>query len=402
MTSHVIVVNSIDREWGYGSTFNYTFNFNNGGISGNLISSIKNIKGFYIESIIMPNIFIDIFSVHGCKKLGLLPSLNGDINTNNLSFSRISDLRYIVVEIRELRGNISGSHNINNKASAVFMFDTLIPKLSHSNLQTTSYQDSSEIKYYTNSHLKNRGEGIMSDTNHDYIVLKNISREPTMYIKDMLSSINIKFFSPNGKNLTLMNDILSIKSIGSTRVQASGMSNVGTKTFTTNVVLREGLYVDRTDGLLVDDNTYVINKSSNTYTLNRDLSNTIVTDTYFESRKIEITSSEYFSSEEYKIGDTLVFKKLASKTESLSIIPDNELITFLERGGGHTIVGLRKGSGTGTLYNIIEILPLISIDLLSGVETTNFFGLEGTTFYNMSGTIINRDNQNVVSINIKN
>ena len=400
MASNIIVVNSIDREWGYGTAFNYTFNFNNGGVSGNLYDSIKNIKEFYIESIVMPNIFIDIFSVHGCKKLGLLPSLNGDINTNNLSFPRISDLRYIVVEIRELSGNISGSHHINNKASAVFMFDTMIPKMSHSNLQTTTYQDSSHIKHHTNSHLKNRGEGIMYDTNHDYIVLKNISGESTMYGKDILSSINLTFFRPDGKKLSLMNDILSIKSIGSTRVQASGMSNFGTNIFTTSVLLQEGLYIDRTNGLLLDDNTYIINKSDNNYTLNRDLSDNIVTDTYFESRKIEITSCEYFSSEEYKIGDTLVFKKLASKTGTLSIIPDKELITFLERVEGHTIVGLRKESGT--LYNIIEILPQISIDLLSGVETAHFFGLEGTTFYNMTGNIINRDNQNVVSINIKN
>lgn len=392
MTSNVIIVNSIDRERNT-STFNYRFNFGTNSISGNLQKSFKNVKEFYIESIILPNIFIDIFSVHGCKKLGMLPSLNGDITTQNLSFPRISDLRYIVVNIEELNGNISGSHNINNKASAVFMFDTTIPKLSHSNRITTDYLDSSNIKMYMNSQFLNVGEGIMTNTNHDYIILKNISCEPTFVMKDMVSSINLNFFKPDGGKLTLMNDTLSIKTIGSTRISATSMSNLATASFTTETVLREGLYVDRTNSLVEDQNTYILNKVSTDYTLNRNLSGTITDNTFFESRKIEITCNEYFSSEEYKIGDTLVFKRVVST--------NTELGSFLEKSDGHTIVGLRKESSTTTLYNIIEILPNITINTSTGVETENFFNLEGNNI-SVTGDIINRDNQNFVSINIKN
>ena len=323
----------------------------------------------------------------------MLPSLNGDITTQNLSFPRISDLRYIVVNIEELNGNISGSHNINNKASAVFMFDTIIPKLSHSNRITTDYLDSSNIKMYMNSQFLNVGEGIMTNTNHDYIILKNISSEPTFVMKDMISSININFFKPDGGKLTLMNDILSIKTIGSTRIQATSMSNLAAASFTTATVLREGLYVDRTYSLLEDQNTYVLTKVSNNYTLNRNLSSAIIDNTFFESRKIEITCNEYFSSEEYKIGDTLVFRGVVST--------NSELVSFLERLGGHTIVGLRKESSTTTLYNIVEILPNIAINTSNGVETEHFYNLEGNTIV-VTGDIINRDNQNFVSINIKN
>ena len=119
----------------------------------------------------------------------------------------------------------------------------------------------------------------------------------------------------------------------------------------------------------------------------------------FESRKIEIICKTYFSSEEYKIGDTLILRNL----DSINVGKD--LTTFLERPLGHTIVSLRRQEENTTLYNIIEILPQIVIDKSSGLETIHFFGLEtdvDDSFKTMSGNIMNRDNQNFISINIKN
>ena len=399
MTNNVIILNSIDRDWDNSSAFSYKFTFNSGGISGNLYQSLKNIKEFYIESIVVPNIFIDICSVHASKKLGLLPSINADINLPTLSFPRITDLKYLVVNIDELTGNISGSHSINNKATAMFMYDTTIPKMSHSNLTASSYLDSSRVKMYKDSHFQNRGEEIIYNTNHDYVVLKNVSTEPTFYVKDILGSVGIHFFRPDGEKLSLLNDILTIESIGSTKIKATSMTSPTVSGFTTSTVLKEGLYIDISSDKLVDNNTYILTKSSTAYTLNRSLSSSIEDNTFFESRKIEIICKTYFSSEEYKIGDTLILRNL----DSINVGKD--LTTFLERPLGHTIVSLRRQEENTTLYNIIEILPQIVIDKSSGLETIHFFGLEtdvDDSFKTMSGNIMNRDNQNFISINIKN
>ena len=113
----------------------------------------------------------------------------------------------------------------------------------------------------------------------------------------------------------------------------------------------------------------------------------------FESRKIEIECEEYFSSEEYKIGDTLLFKNISGV--------NNNIVSFLERVEGHTIVSMRKSNSSSTFYNIIEILPDISVDLKTGEETVNYFELNEGNNKDISGKLINRDNQHLISINIE-
>ena len=96
-----------------------------------------------------------------------------------------------------------------------------------------------------------------------------------------------------------------------------------------------------------EDNIFVIKKISDTnYELNRFPGQNCVAqiiDLNFKTKKIEIECDEYFSSEEYRIGDIMLFKNISGVTQLLS--------SFLNRKQGHSIVGLGKSDESSTFYN---------------------------------------------------
>ena len=83
-------------------------------------------------------------------------------------------------------------------------------------------------------------------------------------------------------------------------------------------------------------------------------------------------------------------------------IPDN-LLSFLERSEGHTIISLYNSddssSKNNTLYNTIEILPKLNIN--NGLVATDFFDRQGNTI-SVTGTlkILNLNNQHLINMKI--
>ena len=213
----------------------------------------------------------------------------------------------------------------------------------------------------------------------------------------MLSKNNISkdednqhFYINTRRTLQLLNDSLTLKNIKSSTFEIS-VSIDGSKITYTGSQLRTGLYIKNGTGD-VNDNSVIIKKKSNIYTLNKSTDLKGTTDIIFESRKIEIECNEYFSSEEYKKGDTIIFKNIKN-------LP-SDLTAFLERKKGHTIVSLGRTNENTTLYNIIEILTDINIDLKTGEEIIINFGL-GNTGIDTTGNLINRDNQHLITVDIE-
>jgi len=472
MSSNVIILNSIDRIK-EDTTFDYTFNFGDkrNDRRGVLYKSVDNVSEFHIEYIVIPNLFINVKELHAVQQLGMLPFKNEDMNHSNFSFPKLSDLKYINVHVNELNGNVIGSSN--KKSSSMFIIDNIIPKSSTASLVNNYYLDESVIKVHKRTGLKNIGESIM-DEPHTYLVLKNVSSEPTLFKKNILSSINLKFYKPNGESIKLLNDKLTIKNVFSTAVSPFirsvyidgnefifGGERVLNSTVsgfeTDSSFLREGLFMaPRLFNALSDKNpinVFIKETTSipgdvfgefytaryNRLLVNDDDLPPQPTDGYdaglnhleFQSKLIEITCGEYFSSEEYKIGDTIHFKDIVIPESPGDYKKYPQLTKFLSRDEGHTIIGLSRDNihhwrpyalFQTTLYNIIQILPKTNIDLIQGYETVDFFDLQelrqvanpelfhfGTNDVectnierDLSGYILNNDLQNLVSINVKN
>ena len=478
MSSKVVVLNSIDRIK-EDTTFDYTFNFGDkrDDRRGVLYKAVDNVTEFHIEYIVIPNLFINVKEVHAVQQLGMLPFKNEDLNHSNFSFPKLSDLKYINVHVNELNGNVIGSSN--QKSSSMFIIDNIIPKSSTASLVQNYYLDESVIKVHKRTVLKNKGESIM-DEPHTYLVLKNVSSEPTLFKKNILSSINLKFYKPNGESIKLLHDKLTIKNVFSTAIapyvnslfDESGnelvdglfkrILNSTVSGFETNSVnLREGLFlgprvvsVFETDtdknpiNVFIKETTSIPGDNSGEFYTARynrllvkdDGLPTQPTDLYdilfhqieFHSKLIEITCNEYFSCEEYKIGDTIHFKDIAIPESPGDYNKYPQLNKFLSRDEGHTIIGLSRDPVHNrrpyrfyqtTLYNIIQILPKTNMDFSRGFESVDFFGLQelrqvdnpdvihinGTNDVesshikrDLSGYILNDDLQNLVSINVKN
>jgi len=471
MSSKVVVLNSIDRIK-EDTTFDYTFNFGDkrDDRRGVLYKAVDNVTEFHIEYIVIPNLFINVKEVHAVQQLGMLPFKNEDLNHSNFSFPKLSDLKYINVHVNELNGNVIGSSN--KKSSSMFIIDNIIPKSSTASLVKNYYLDESVIKVHKRTGLKNIGESIM-DEPHTYLVLKNVSSEPTLFKKNILSSINLKFYKPNGESIKLLNDKLTIRNVFSTAVSPfirsvyidgnefiSGGERVLNSTVsgfeTDSMTLREGLFMAPRFFYALSDknpNNVFIKETTSipgdvfgefyTAKYNRLLRNDDdlppqPTDEYdpgehleFHSKLIEITCGEYFSCEEYKIGDIIHFKDIVIPESPGDYKKYPQLTKFLSRDEGHTIIGLSRSLIHNwrpyalfqtTLYNIIQILPKTTMDLIQGSETVDFFGLQelrqvanpelfhfGTNDVecthierDLSGYILNNDLQNLVSINVKN
>lgn len=396
---NTVIIDSIDRNWILGDkTFEYTFRFSNdyNESLGVLNKKFKNVSSFYIEYLIVPNIFIDIDNVHCIKKLGLIPESNEEIVPNNIIFSRISDLKYIVVNVDEIEHNVNGTNNVINKSTCIFLYDNVIPRSTLSNRESNSYLDNSNIKMFTNSNLLDHGEGIFLDNKHEFILFKNISENKIQINNNLhINNIQISLHNPNGEKLKLMNDSLTIKNIGSIRFSQS--VNINNSTITSNDNrITTGLYIDNDDTILNNNNTFIYRKTNNIYTLNKTTKGIGANKTIiFESRKIFIECNEFFSSEEYKLGDTIILKNI--NKENI----DNNLSSFLERNKGHIIVSMRKTNVNSTLYNIIEILPDITIDLDTGNENIEFYNLNNGNDITITGNLINKDNQHLISIDIE-
>lgn len=408
-TSYTLVIDSKDRNWLANET-NFNFNFkmeNNSNINSNrlgiLEKSYKNIASITINTIVIPNFFINIDDIHCAKGLGLLLNYNGELASRNITFPRLSDLKYIVVKIGEYKSNINGSNNFINNSSGIFIVDYSIPKTYNNSIDNSySLNTDNNIERYTSSNLLNIGESHLKNVISDSLVYKNISVSKEFITnKDLISNFNFTFYKPDGSELKLKDDKLTLASIISTEKSISCTFNNNSNSITTNAdsYIRNGLYLNNTHSAYFKINTFIIEKTaSNTFTMNNNsLQSGSSTTMTLESRKLEIKVNEYFSNEEYRIGDRILFKNIGIGTNI-------ELKNFLERNEGHTIISLYNINSSNVIstnpdyYNVIEILP--KLNNINGNLTYNYFNTKDTNINFTSGNIINLDNQILINLDI--
>lgn len=409
-TSYTLAIDSKDRNWIANET-NFNFNFkmeNNSNINSNglgvLDKAYKNISSICINTIVIPNFFINIDDIHCAKSLGLLLNSNGELSSRNINFTRLSDLKYIIVKMNEYKSNINGSNNLINNSSGIFIVDYSLPK-TYNNSIDTSYELNTDknIESYTSSNLLNVGESHLKNVILDNLIYKNISvSKEFIKNKDLLSNFNFTFYKPDGSELKLKNDKLTLSSIISTEKSRTCTFDNNSNSITTNddSYIRKGLYLNNTHSAHFKINTFIIEKTAtNTFTMNtKSLQSGSSTTMTLESRKLEIKVDEYFSNEEYRIGDRILFKNIGIGTNI-------ELKNFLERNEGHTIISLYNINSSNVIstnpdyYNVIEILP--KLNNINGTLTHNYFNTKDTNINFTSGNIINLDNQILINLEIK-
>ena len=205
---------------------------------------------------------------------------------------------------------------------------------------------------YRNGNHNNIGESIVDNAMTDMIYFKNITNEKKIFETpiNILNNLLISFYKPDGEEIKLFRDFLTIKHIKSTKFQIDGSdiaSNTeGTIKFNTgNSNLRSGLLISGED---VPLNTFIMSmKDTNIINVNNV---NIPSKTYtFYSNKIEIVCNTFFSSEEYKLGDIIHFRNVNLN----SSYSKNQNYQDFRKKKGHVIVGLSKSYPSTSTFIIL-------------------------------------------------
>ena len=118
------------------------------------------------------------------------------------------------------------------------------------------------------------------------------------------------------------------------------------------------------------------------------------------SNKIKVTMSEYFSPEEYRVGDIIIFRNVIVSTTGT--ISTTQFQNFINREEGHIIIGHDTINSDTKLYKDIYIGFPYTITKSAGSASKDDFGMAGTTYSVSSGTLINHSIQNTICMKITN
>ena len=129
-----------------------------------------------------------------------------------------------------------------------------------------------------------------------------------------------------------------------------------------------------------------------------------------DSNKLVIRTNEYFSPEEYKVGDHISLSNLVVDTPNTAI-DNNGLVQFLESSsnthpilalGEKTTVNENPGSqNTSNLFNVIYIAIDYTLNKTTGIVTGNDYNIAGNIVRFSSGNLINNNLQNSIFMNIE-
>ena len=170
--------------------------------------------------------------------------------------------------------------------------------------------------------------------------MKNITEWNKRFLNAMssLNNINISFYEPSGKQLVLMNDFLNISSV---KVDSDTPSSV---------------------------------------------------------KFITLTTSKYFSPEEYSVGDNIIIRNLSVTGGGFT-----ELESFLNRDSGHNIISLSGSSASSIqMFNEINIPIDFKVNTSDGSLTTNIYRLDLSNPKSLSdnSVILSINNQNTIFFKI--
>ena len=185
-----------------------------------------------------------------------------------------------------------------------------------------------------------RGRNLVLGTTKDLLYMRNITDWNKRFLNSVssLNNINVSFYEPSGRQLVLMNDHLNVSTV---KVDSDTPSSV---------------------------------------------------------TKIILTTSKYFSPEEYSVGDNIIIRN-ASITGGGS----TELEAFLNREEGHNIISISGSSPSNIeMYNQIDIAVDYKVNTSDGSLTTNFYGLDSSNPKSLSSNtvLLSLNNQNTIFFKI--
>lgn len=362
---HFLFINSKDRNIGLDSenTFSFKTYLNSDNISGAVINSsniYKNVIKIELQSIIIPDFYLDLKTIHFLRNNSLLTSTIDTDDSRNIRCPTLNNTQYICVTLEtdsfNLKDTVCGTNRaISNATFIMTQEDRTISTKNNSGYYTLVSNKLVEIGNINNS--------ILADTQNKLLFFKNLGDISLNLNKNTVHNINLSITDPLGKPLKYLNDSLCIHKI---TYNSSG--------------------ADSKNRLLIE---------------------------FFD----------YFSSEEYSLGDTLSISFL-NKDELVddslkSLEWVNELITFLNTRNNdkHPIIIGHFGDSENVPISTSNLFKGIYIPLdfnyLSDTETTssnifktNSMGMPpGTTssieFINKTkNRLINLDKQILVSLKL--
>lgn len=200
--SHLIVINSIDREYKNDNTSKYSISVNNNtSIRGNLRNKYNNIFSICISHLFIPNKYIDLKTLHGLKASGTKIT-----NTAHPSLQKLNDTQYIILKISDIKNNVDGTNSDIFNCTSLLVIDDAVTRSNNSGGYTVSGSNYVSVG--------NIGQNLVSGADNSLIAYKTICA-PKIFMKpkSSLSDLKIELFLPNGKRISYLNDYLVIDNI---------------------------------------------------------------------------------------------------------------------------------------------------------------------------------------------
>lgn len=422
-----IIINSIDRYIQKESTFNYNIDFGSRNeLSGSIQKIFKNIKKINISNVIMPNFYVDVSMVHSLLDNDTIKYENNTLLEKNhlIKLKKLSDLQYILLKIKEFNPANHGTNNNLNESFCVLINDNETNK----NSGMTFNYDIGTGNTQTLLLKDNFGKKLLPCQGDQIINFKNISANKNYFpsVKGTINNLEISFHLPNGNEIQLMNDYLEISEYyyykNSARVASTeNINNI----LNTHITIIDGISLANDDIILVKDQTEVSENGLYTLVYNDNNNNNnlikitdFVNKTYYieegtskdhiyryinddviqRENTIKLKTNKFFSSEEYKISDTILIKAL----EGTGL--DGTINSFLKRDQGHTIINFYDDTNTSnSLYNTIVIPIDSTINLETGLVNYNDSELLNNTSNTCDATksyLVNTDLQHIIQLDI--
>jgi hypothetical protein len=382
---NLLISNSADRNIDAGeTTFNYTITFNES-VAGSDAQraffnvSLKNIRSISIIDVIMPNFYLDVPLVQGLiskgqhyrphETVGSSFVSEYEDNRNIVRLPRVQDLPFILMKINQIGTDLKGTNSAINSSTCMLTIDQVRETTNNGSGRFETATKNANDTFHSATSLGeiklvqkgNVGQHNLAGTDKNILYFKNKTNIQKLFHPNplgRLSDFKIEFFTNLGVPLKYQTDKLTIKDAA----RASASTFLLTITFTT-----------------------------------------------------------YFSPEEFRVGDNVIFKGVAFTTRNVAAE------AFLNRIEGHTILelpnGFRRSSASGTYENYFKGFV---IGLPINIDLTNYFsgGLQAgvdsafklivpaaefgpdaddTDFAAVfsSGTCINQSMQHTISFNIQ-
>ena len=187
--------------------------------TSNYITNYKNIRSVKILYVFIPDLYTDIKSVHGLINDTLITS-SSSADSNNIRLNRIKDYDFITMNIDFIGSCVDSTNNIFSNASFI-----LYPEDFKRNTTNNSgrYEPNSSMNNYE---VGNVGNSLIAGTSKGLIYFKNLSAFDKIYYpatKASIPSMKFSFYSPYGELLSLMDDYLTVERIS---VAVDGSNNI--------------------------------------------------------------------------------------------------------------------------------------------------------------------------------